>query len=315
MTRCPQTTAGGTTARPTVSVALGTHNGAAFLEPQLRSILTQSHPVQEVVLSDDASSDGSVALAEGLIEEHRAADAPTPSLVVLRNPTALGVTANFEQALRAASGDLVVLADQDDVWRPDRIARALREFTARPEVELVASDARLVDGSGAALGSTLFDTLGVDAALLGRFRSDGSFDELLRRNVVTGATMAIARRLVERAVPFPESWVHDEWLAMVASVGGGLSLIDEPLIDYRQHGGNQIECAGSRRREAREAARAAHGPERAVARARHRSRRATLRHRRGRSRGRGGGRGEACARAGAHRSPRRASAAHPPIVE
>ena len=233
------------------------------------------------MLSDDASSDGSVALAEGLIEEHRAADAPTPSLVVLRNPTALGVTANFEQALRAASGDLVVLADQDDVWRPDRIARALREFTARPEVELVASDARLVDGSGAALGSTLFDTLGVDAALLGRFRSDGSFDELLRRNVVTGATMAIARRLVEARRSVPRV-VGARRVARDGRSGRRRAQPHRRTAHRLPPARRQPDrsAPARRRREAREAARAAHGPERAVARARHGSRRATLRHRR-----------------------------------
>ncbi|MBT2500295.1 glycosyltransferase family 2 protein [Agromyces sp. ISL-38] len=223
-----------------VSVALGTHNGARYLREQLESILGQARPVDEIVLSDDASSDGTVELAERVIADHRATDAATPSIVVLRNQSALGVTANFEQALRAASGDVIALSDQDDVWHPDRVERALAAFAGHASVELVAAEARLVDDDGAPLGATLFETLGVDAPLRRRLESDAAFDELLKRNVLTGATMTVRRELVLRATPFPQSWVHDEWLAVVAAVGGGLAVVDEPLIDYRQHDANQI---------------------------------------------------------------------------
>ena len=227
---------------PRVSVALGTHNGARFLGEQLTSILAQTHPIDEIVLSDDASTDGTVELVERAVAERRATDPATPALVVLRNPIAVGVTANFEQALRAASGDLIALCDQDDVWHPDRVSRAVAEFSARPELDLVAAEARLVDDAGAPLGSTLFETLGVDAGVRERLASS-PFEELLKRNVVTGATAMVSRRLVERAAPFPASWVHDEWLAVVASVGGGIAVVPDPVIDYRQHGGNQIGVA------------------------------------------------------------------------
>lgn len=225
---------------PRVSVALGTHNGARYLREQLESILVQTHPVAEIVLSDDASSDGTVELAQRVIEEHRATDAATPSLLVVRNPVALGVTANFEQALTGASGELIALCDQDDVWHPDRVARALAAFARRQGAELAAAEARLVDEHGAPLGSTLFGILGVDVPLRLRLETDAAFDELLKRNVLTGATMVVTRSLVHRATPFPASWVHDEWLGIVASVGGGLAIVPEPVIDYRQHGGNQI---------------------------------------------------------------------------
>jgi glycosyltransferase involved in cell wall biosynthesis len=225
---------------PRVSVAIGTHNGATYLAEQLRSILAQSRPVDEIVVSDDASVDGTPELAEQLLADDRATDAAAPALVVLRNGVALGVTANFEQALAAASGDLVALCDQDDVWHPDRVARAVDAFAARPGLDLVAADARLVDGAGAPLGSSLFETLGVGPSTRRRLAGDGAFHELLKRNLLTGATMMVSRSLVERARPFPASWVHDEWLAVVASVGGGIAVLAEPVIDYRQHGANQI---------------------------------------------------------------------------
>lgn len=228
------------TPAPSVSVALGTHDGARFLREQLESILGQTHPVAEIVLSDDASGDGTVELAEQVIAEQGSRDADTPELVVLRNPVALGVTGNFERALAAASGDVIALCDQDDVWRPDRVEQALAAFARRPGTELAAADARLVDEAGVPLGSTLFQTLGVDASLCARLESDAAFDELMRRNLLTGATMMVAGSLVRRAAPFPTTWVHDEWLAVVASVGGGIAMVPEPLIDYRQHGANQI---------------------------------------------------------------------------
>lgn len=224
---------------PRISVALGTHNGAAYLGEQLASILRQTRPVDEIVLSDDASRDDTIAIAERAIGAHRASRGTAPDLVVLRNASPLGVTANFEQALAEASGQFIALCDQDDVWRPDRIERALAALAGRPGVELVASDARLVAGDGSPTGLRLFETLGIDAGAIARLERT-PFDELLHRNLLTGATMLVARRLVERARPFPQSWVHDEWLAIVAATGGGIAVVDDELIDYRQHGANQI---------------------------------------------------------------------------
>lgn len=224
---------------PRVGVALCTHNGSDFLADQLSSILGQTRPVDEIVLSDDDSSDRTVRLAKEVVAAHRETVGHAPSLVVLENRPALGVTANFEHALAASTTDLVALSDQDDVWRPDRVERALRALERRPGVELVASDARLIDARGDDLGTRMFETLGIDDATASRLELN-PFVELLRRNLLTGATMIVTRELVRRARPFPPSWVHDEWLAMVAAVGGGLAVVREPLIDYRQHGGNQI---------------------------------------------------------------------------
>ncbi|WP_165307781.1 glycosyltransferase family 2 protein, partial [Agromyces binzhouensis] len=218
---------------------MGTHNGARFVGEQVRTILAQTRPVDEIVVSDDASTDDTVAIVERAVREHREAGGAV-ELNVLRNVEPLGVTANFEQALRAATGDLVALSDQDDVWRPDRVAVAVAAFAERPALQLVAADADLIDAEGAAMAATLFGTLGVDESLRASVDGAAAFDELLRRNLLTGATMMLRRDLVELAAPFPPSWVHDEWLAIVASVSGGIAVSPEPLIGYRQHGANQI---------------------------------------------------------------------------
>ncbi len=216
-----------------VSTAVCTHNGARFLPSQLDSILAQSPAPAEIVVSDDASSDGTVDLARTY------ADAGS-AVRILRNDPPLGVTANFEQALAATTGDLIALSDQDDVWHPEKLARMVAEFDARPALLLLASDARLVDGEGEPTGELLLDTLYVSAGERARIHDGDAWGVQLRRNVLTGATMLLRRELLELARPFPASWVHDEWLATIAAAVGEIDVLEEPLIDYRQHGGNQI---------------------------------------------------------------------------
>jgi len=225
-----------TTELPTISVALGTHNGAVYLAEQLESILGQTLLPVEIVLSDDASTDGTIELARRVVGTR-------VPLRVISNPVALGVTANFEQAALACTGDLVALCDQDDRWAPDRLASMSAEFAARPGLLLLHTDARLVDSAGAALGHTLFEALEVTEEEKRLVHSGRALQALLRRNLATGATTVLRRTLLTAAVPFPREWVHDEWLAMVAALAGGVDLLEAPLIDYRQHGSNQIGVA------------------------------------------------------------------------
>jgi glycosyltransferase involved in cell wall biosynthesis len=227
-----------------VSVALCTYNGERFIGEQVASILAQSVLPTEIVLSDDASSDETVAVAETVVAAWLAENPDRAvDFVVLRNTAALGVTGNFEQAIAATTGDFVALSDQDDVWHSNRIERALAAFGISPQTLLLHSDARLVDAGGEALDDTLFSAYDVNSAGIATIRAGAAFDILARRTIVTGATTMIRRPLFELAKPFPAGWVHDEWLAIVASALGALDVIDEQLIDYRQHGANEIGAA------------------------------------------------------------------------
>jgi len=217
---------------PSISVALCTHNGARYVGEQVATILRQTVPVSQIVLSDDASTDDTVAIVEAAVAGSGV------ELVVLRNEPALGVVANFEQATAACTGDLIALSDQDDVWHDDKLERILAAFG--PGVLLVHSDATLVDGDLVPLPSTLLGSLEATPAERRELADGRSFDTFLRRNLVTGATAALRRELLETARPFPPSWVHDEWLAIVAAAVSRTHLVDERLVDYRQHGGNQI---------------------------------------------------------------------------
>lgn len=226
------------TARPlTVSVALCTYNGARFVAEQLRSILAQSSPVDQIVISDDGSTDGTLDIVRALLA---AAGRTAPDAVILQNSAPLGVTRNFEQAVLACTGDIVVLSDQDDVWAPDRFVRAEEEFRERPDLLLLFGDARLVDEEGLPLGHTLFEAIEFTAGEQREVRRGQALDVLLRRNVVTGATVAFRRGLLDVAAPFPGAWVHDEWLAIIAALSGSVDFVTGPLIDYRQHGSNEI---------------------------------------------------------------------------
>jgi len=218
----------------TVSVALGTHNGAAYLEQQLRSILSQTVTPVEIVLSDDASTDTTVDLAERVVAGSGV------RLRVIRNETPLGVTRNFEQAILACGSEFVALCDQDDEWMPDRLEQALRVFQARPQISLVHGNATLIDAVGAPLGASLFEALGIGSAAIADIHEGRAFDLLMKRNLVTGAATMLRRSLAESSAPFPPGWVHDEWLAIVAAAHDAIDVIDEPILGYRQHGANQI---------------------------------------------------------------------------
>ena len=224
----------------TVSVALCTHNGERFIAEQVRSILAQSRPPVELVLSDDASTDGTVDIAISLVEQHNRDAASPVRLVVLRNVPALGIAGNFEQAISACTADLVALSDQDDRWAPDRLELAVAEFEKRPALTLLHADARRIDEAGEPLEHSLFDSLHVSAWERQNIDSGMAMKVLVRRNLVTGATTLFRRELVATAMPIPLGWIHDEWLGMIAAATGVVAMDRRLLVDYRQHGGNQI---------------------------------------------------------------------------
>lgn len=230
-------------ASPRISVALCTHNGSVYLREQLSSIVAQTLPPTEIVVSDDASTDDTVAIAREVL------DGTGIPFHIIENRPALGVTANFEQAVRACTGDLIALSDQDDSWRPGKLETFARVFAGRPEVLLAHSDARLVAGDGAPLPHTLLRSLEAKPDEKREIHEGRGFETLIRRNLVTGATAVFRRALLDSAVPFVSEWVHDEWLAIIAAAVGSTELIEDELIDYRQHGANQI---GARKLTVRE---------------------------------------------------------------
>lgn len=229
------------------SVALAACNGAPYLQEFLDSLAAQTCPPCELVAADDASDDGTVALIEAF-----AARAPFP-VRLLRNPRRLGVVENFALAMAACGGKGIALADQDDVWRADKLERLAAGLV--PPCALAAfSDAEVVDANLAPLGYTMWQRVRFTPREQARVNRGEAFAVLLKHRVVTGATLAFKVSLRDTALPVPAGWPHDAWLALMAAARGGLVAVPEPLIAYRQHGGNVV--GGLRKpfaQEAREA--------------------------------------------------------------
>jgi hypothetical protein len=223
---------------PRVSVAMCTFNGAAFLKEQLESMLAQSRPPDELIVCDDASSD---ATHEILRAFRNCSGFPVHIHV---NAERIGATGNFEKAISLCSGDLIFLADQDDIWREDKVAKMLAAFSEFGEAAgLVFTDGDVVESSGISRGYTLWESFGFRPEEQRLVKQGRALDVLIRHNVVTGATTAFRAEYRAFITPFPDVGIHDAWIALLIASIAGLHAIGEPLIKYRHHGSNQIGAA------------------------------------------------------------------------
>jgi glycosyltransferase involved in cell wall biosynthesis len=217
-----------------LSIAMCTCNGEVHLAGQLDSIAAQTRPPDELVVCDDASTDGTLRVLEAF-----AGKSPFP-VRIHSNAANIGSNRNFEKAILLCGGDVVALADQDDVWLPGKLARIVEAFAGNPSAGVAFSDAVLTDRHLKPIGVTLWERVGFTKRRKRRFEAGGAWRVLLEKNMVTGATMAFKRNFTGRIVPFPPSWIHDAWIAFIVSLEADLVYIDEPLIRYRQHPGQQV---------------------------------------------------------------------------
>lgn len=226
--------------RTTVSVALATYNGARFLDRQLASIAAQTRRPDEIVVGDDRSIDDTVARLERFGAQTGIA------MRVTVNDARLGSTRNFERALGRCRGDVLLLSDQDDEWHPERVEQSLAALDARPDALYAFSDGALIDEQSRPLRGTLWGSAFFDARERALFRTGRGLDVLLRHNVVTGATLALRRRALDRVLPVAAGWIHDGWIvtALEALSPGCGILIEAPLVSYRWHAGQQVGTTG-----------------------------------------------------------------------
>jgi glycosyltransferase involved in cell wall biosynthesis len=222
-----------------ISVALCSFNGSQFLEEQLHSIAAQTLLPAELVIFDDCSTDDTLAVAQRFT-----GTAPFPVRVRL-NPHNLGCRDNFAACIAACAGETIVLSDQDDVWLPHKLERLTGALAERPGAAFAFSDALMVDQTLQAIPYSLWEATRFSPAELRRFEQRRGFDVLLKRRVVTGATMAFRARYRDLLLPIPPGWVHDEWIALILSAVAWGIPVAERLIKYRQHPRQQI---GERRR-------------------------------------------------------------------
>ena len=205
-----------------VSIALATYNGSRFLREQLDSIYSQTYKNIEVVACDDCSTDDTASILEEYRQSH--------GLRYEINERNQGFVRNFEKVLSRCSGEFIALADQDDIWLPEKLET---ELNGLGNASLVYSDAFLVDEAGCELPGSLIQASGV------RPVSGKSFKYFVCNTCVTGCTTLFRRELLVLALPIPACEIyHDWWLAVVASCHGGVRYLPERLVKYRQHDAN-----------------------------------------------------------------------------
>ena len=243
------------TQRLTIGVVLCTYNGERYLRAQVESIFRQHRKPDLLLAYDDGSSDGTMALLEEL-----AGVAPF-RFVVRRNPGNLGYVRNFEQAIRDCDADIILLSDQDDDWKPEKVSALEAVFAYDATATAAFSDADIVDEELHPLGSTLLDAVGLAKADREAVVAGKTLPLLLRRNFACGAALGLRASSREWVLPFPEGAIHDEWIALVNAARGGLRFIPDALIRYRQHTANQIGLRSSSWRTRLDTFLHRHGPE------------------------------------------------------
>lgn len=213
-----------------ISTAIAVWNGAGFLTEQLDSILAQSRVPDEIVVCDDGSDDGSWEI----LEEYRRQW--PEKFKIYRNQTNYGCAGNFAGALSLCSGEIIFLADQDDVWLPGKVERMLKKFSS-PAVLGVYSDSLIVDEKLHPCGTlTHLKLRGFDPQKLPFMPQLATF---CRRVPPAAHDMAIRKEALEFLLPFPElSNVHDSFIGTVIAALDGWEVVPEALTLFRQHGNN-----------------------------------------------------------------------------
>ncbi len=203
-----------------ISVCVTTYNGEKYLEDQMRSILACLSDDDEIIVSDDGSTDSTLEIIASYETRY-------PNLRLVEGPHR-GLIANFSHALNLAKGEIVFLSDQDDVWHANKVQKVKSAFNDNA-CGVVVHNARLVDSDGTPTGETLFEL---------RQSKPGLFKNLVKNSYV-GCCMAVRRDLLKTALPVPENIeMHDWWIGLISDSVSKSVFIDDILLDYRRHGTN-----------------------------------------------------------------------------
>lgn len=204
---------------------MATYNGEKFIREQLLSVLPQLSPADEVIVSDDGSSDHTLDIVRQI---------PDPRIKVFSNNNVHGVNANFSNALSHASGDYIFLCDQDDVWLPDKVETCLRALS---DCDCVLHDCTPTDSSLTPSGPSLLKTLGT---------RKGVFQNIIR-NRFTGCCLCFRKSVLDYVFPFPNTdrFFYDQWIGLNAAWNGKTRIIDDNLILFRRHDGVTSSAASA----------------------------------------------------------------------
>jgi glycosyltransferase involved in cell wall biosynthesis len=209
--------------RERVSICMAAYNGERYIELQIRSILNQLREYDELIIVDDASTDATRDCVRHIGD---------PRIRLIESKENRGVLASFEQAIQEASGSVIFLSDQDDIWDPEKISTVMRAFHQNRKVRVVLTATCPIDDQGRQLGDA--------SEKKGRGFSDGFLSNLIR-NKYQGCTMAFRSTLRPEILPFPvgHDVLHDIWIGSRNKLSGGVTVfIDRPLVRYRRHARN-----------------------------------------------------------------------------
>ncbi|MCF2517229.1 glycosyltransferase family 2 protein [Dyadobacter sp. CY351] len=214
--------------KPLISIALCTYNGSDFLSEQLDSILSQSLQDWELVIVDDFSQDETLTI----LSSYAARD---NRFKIHRNHQNLGYNKNFEKALQLCEGGFIAICDQDDIWHPDKLKLQLEAIQNNL---LVYHDSEFIDESGKSMDARISDKFAF-------YRGDRP-EVFLYFNCVSGHSIFMKRSLLAYALPFPEGFHYDQWLAYIATSNGSIDFVDKCLVRYRQHKKNNTDILALR---------------------------------------------------------------------
>lgn len=194
---------------------MATYNGSLFIKEQLQSILDQLGPDDELLVSDDNSSDDTLKLIKSFNDPRISID-----LNHFGNPVL-----NFEYLVQKAKGDYVFLSDQDDIWTPNKVETFLKVFTNNSDVSLVLSDVQIINTEGEKVNKVFYQN-GFKAGLL---------ENILVNNFI-GCSMAFRKEIKNFILPFPDSIaMHDWWIGTCCLLFSKIYFINQKLHNYRRH--------------------------------------------------------------------------------
>lgn len=212
------------------SVAMATYQGMPYLSQQLESILSQMNAEDEIVISDNGSTDGTY--------EYLLARAKEDTRICLFLYTDIrGAQANFQNALLHCTGDIIFLADQDDIWLPNRAQTIRALFRSDLELLAVQTDASLIDQDGVIMEESFFRYRGCGAGVC----------KNIWKNTWQGCSMAFRKEILSAAIPFPTRIpMHDMWIGLLCELAGSVIFYPDILLLYRRHDSNVSQLTPAR---------------------------------------------------------------------
>lgn len=222
---------------------MSTYNGVAFLNEQLLSIINQSYPVDEVIIFDDASKDSTVEF----INEFICANKLNKTWHIFPQQKNRGYIMSFTEALKSASGDIIFLADQDDVWKVNKVERMITYMNENPQIQALNTSFNFIDGCGNQKESRSVPFSSNNGWMLFKSVKKDALEEIsqryiLKQNITPGCAMAVRKELLTDFFALQDEGVipHDWKLNLLAAGKNGCFYLNQPLIQYRIHDSNTI---------------------------------------------------------------------------